>query len=508
MGAKSGSGGGPPARVTDREQVRRILDLSLRAGSHLLSSGAGTADVAATMAALTSAYGVRGARHDITAATIIVSVPRGVKGAPLTLMWSVEARVLNYERLRRTLDAVRTLSTHTPSLDEAHAVLDGIDDAPPRYPSAVATVALGVMAAAFAVLLGAGPLVAAIAWATTVVIDRIGLLIGRRGVPMLFRQVVAGVIATGVTLALQAFDSLPDDAAPSLVVASNIVALMSGMAIVTALQDAITGYELTSVGRLVQIMVSMVGIFLGIGAALRIGAALGVHSQVHPVAVAGWLSLPVLIAAGALGSVGAAVAGYASPRAALAAGVAGAMGTAVYFSLVHVHAGNVASSFVAATTIGFAGAVLASRLRVPPLVIIMSGIIPMVPGVTMYHGFVSAIDGDLDSGLNLLVAAVGTAIALAGGVVLGPLLAPVTRRHARRLAHWSAVHGAVTDHRWLRGGPLGLLTVHPWPLHGHGTGAHGSPAEPGAQPAPAENAPADAAGPETEGEPPEAETTG
>ena len=479
VGAESGPSGRRPGRVTDREQVRQILDLSLRTGSHLLSSGAGTADVAATMAALTSAYGVHGARHDITSATIIVSVPRGVKGAPLTLMWSVEARALNYNRLRRTLDVVQELSAHTPPLDRAHAALDAIDQAPEQYSNVVASIALGVMAAAFAVLLGAGPLVAAIAWATTVVIDRIGLLLGSRGVPMLFRQVAAGLIATGVTLTLEAFDSLPDDAAPSLVVASNIVALMSGMAIVTALQDAITGYELTSVGRLVQIMVSMVGIFLGIGAALRIGAALGVSAQVHPVAVAGWLSLPILIAAGAFGSAGAAVAGYARPRAAIAAGIAGALGTAVYFSLIHIHAGNVAASFVAATTIGFAGAVLASRLRVPPLVIIMSGIIPLVPGVTMYHGFVSAIDGDLDDGLKLLVAAVGTAIALAGGVVLGPLLAPATRRHARRIAHWSAAHGAETDHRWLRGGPLSLLAVHPHPLHD----AHGE--EPGAAPPPA-----------------------
>lgn len=444
----------------DRDHARRVLDAALRIGSLLLSCNSGTADAAATMSAITASYGLRHTQLDVTASTIILSVPRGVEGAPLTAMWHVQGRTLDYTRLHAVLEFAQHVADTRPGLDGVHARIDELESAPHPYRSWVATVALGVMAASFSVLLGAGAVVAVLAAVTTSAIDRVGRLLAGRGVPLLFRQAAAGLIATGVTLSLDAAGRMPDGADPSLVVAANIVALLSGMAIVTSVQDAITGYHLTAVGRIMEILLSMVGIFVGIGAALRIGAAFHVDATVSPESVAGWLGVPVMVAAGAVGAAAAAVSSYAPARAAAAAGAAGSLGALIYFGMMHLHAGNVAGSFVAAAAIGLAGGVVADRFGVPPLVIVMSGIVPLVPGVTTFRGFVTLVDGQSAEGVGMLVVAAGTAVALAAGVVFGPLLAPATRREVRRIRALGAQLGPRFDARWSRTPALAGIDLH------------------------------------------------
>ena len=52
--------------MTERREVYETLDLALRIGEVLLSSGAGAADVTATMLAVTEACGVRHVAADVT----------------------------------------------------------------------------------------------------------------------------------------------------------------------------------------------------------------------------------------------------------------------------------------------------------------------------------------------------------------------------------------------------------------------------------------------------------
>ena len=52
--------------MTDSRETYKILDLALRIGEILLSSGAGAADVTATMMGITQHYGLRNADIDVT----------------------------------------------------------------------------------------------------------------------------------------------------------------------------------------------------------------------------------------------------------------------------------------------------------------------------------------------------------------------------------------------------------------------------------------------------------
>ncbi len=412
-------------------EVRRILDIALRFGQLLLGSQAGTADVTSTIVAVASAYGLPATQVDITANSITVSVPRGVPGAPVTAMYLVQSRSLDYTRLQQTLDLAQRVVDTTPDAEWVQQQLNALEHAEHPYPRWVATTGWAVMAGGFSVLIGAGPLVAAVSAATTALIDRIGRVLNGWQLPFLFQQVVAATVATGVAIGLHAAGWLPAHTPVSPVVAANIVVLLSGLATVGSVQDAITGYQLTAVSRGMDILLSSAGILVGVSVAVRIGRAVGVHVQVSPELPVAALSVPVYMLAGAIGAAAAAIAGYAQRRAALAAGIAGATATLLFFGLRLLRTDPIAGSFVAAAATGLVGTLLAPRLRVTPLVIIMAGIVPLVPGLTLFRGFVQLVNGQPAAGGSLGMAA-GLALALGAGAVLGPLLAPSVRRELIR----------------------------------------------------------------------------
>jgi uncharacterized membrane protein YjjP (DUF1212 family) len=416
------------------DRVRHVLDVALRLGEVLLARQAGSADVADTIAAVTSAYGLAEVQVNITSDAITVSVPRGVPGAPVSAMWMVTARSPDFTRLYEATQLAQRIVDRHPPLEEVDAELHRLAQGGHPYPRWVSTTALAVMAASLSLLLGAGALVVGVAGLTTAAIDLLGRWLNSRRVPLLFQQVVGAAVATGVTVSLDAIGRIPAGQEPSLVVAASIAVLLSGLATVGTMQDAITGYHLTATARGVEILLSSIGVLIGVTIAVRIGLAAGVDVQVNPDIPVALLSVPMRVFAGALAAAAASIANYAPVRAALPAAAAGAAGTVLYLAATLVHAGPVAASFLAALGIGLAGALGARRLRIPPLVIAMAGIYPLVPGLTLYRGFVDlTTTNSYPAALSSLVTASGIALALGGGVVLGPLLAPALRKELTHL---------------------------------------------------------------------------
>src|SRR6185295_13981574 len=93
--------------------------------------------------------------------------------------------------------------------------------------------------------------------------------------------------------------------------------------------------------------------------------------------------------------------------------------------------GRVWGPAVAAVTIGAVCYLVAGRFRVPPLVVVVPAIVPLLPGLDVYRGLVLFAAGQ--DGVTHLAAALGTAIALAAGVILGQYLAQPLRREAHAL---------------------------------------------------------------------------
>ena len=94
--------------------------------------------------------------------------------------------------------------------------------------------------------------------------------------------------------------------------------------------------------------------------------------------------------------------------------------------------GRAAAAGVAALIIGLVSYSAAGWSRVPPLVIIVSCIVPLLPGLSIYRSL-ALLAQDNYAGLLAMITAVGVAIALSSGAILGEYIAQPLRREARRL---------------------------------------------------------------------------
>ncbi len=420
--------------VPDDASVHQVLDLALRIGELQMASGAGAADVTSTMLAVTDALGMPTCEVDVTFTSITICCHRGYAAAPVSATRVVRSRSMDYTRLAEVERLVRRIARGALTTEQARMVLDEISSAPHPYPRWVATLAWSGMAAAVAVLLGGGLVLACIAALATALIDRIGRLVNRIALPFFFQQVIGGALATGIALGVNALPDSLGGMRPTLVIAAGIVVLLSGLSLVGAVQDAITGFNVTAAGRAMEITLMTIGLIIGVVLVLKLGVAVGspltVGEPIPPLLA----HLPAMIAAGAATSLCFALASYATLRTLSLAGLAGAAGMASYGALMLLGVDMIIASAGAAALIGFVGGVVSRRLKMSPLAIAVSGITPLLPGLTTYQAlFKLTVDQDLAGGMRALFLALGIGLALAAGVVLGEYLAQPVRTGLSRL---------------------------------------------------------------------------
>lgn len=425
----------PPARPEPlrlpepaEREAYRLLSFGLRVGEVLLSCGAGTADVEATVLAAVHACGLRRCEVDVTFTSLSIAYLRGDDVAPVVNVRVVRHRGLDYTRLTEVANVVADLEAGRVSQEEATARLDTADRAPHPYRRWTLTLATGALAASIVVLLGGTLVPAVVGFLAAAAVDRLNLWLARRNMPAFYQNVCGGALATSVAVFLF---WLHVPVPPSLVIAAGIVVLLPGVVLVGSVQDAISGFLVTAAARSMEVLLLTAGIIGGVGIALNVSLRLGVEIEV----LEGGVSLgrlPVAVLAAGLAGVFFAYANYAPRRALPAAGVAAALGYLVVSALQQVEVSAAIAAGAAAVTVGFGSYALAGRQRIPPLVLVVPGIIPLLPGLTIYSAMLRLTQGEPFTGIIILLDALSVGVALAAGVLLGEILAQPVRRELGR----------------------------------------------------------------------------
>ncbi|MCY7400194.1 MAG: threonine/serine exporter family protein [Nocardioides sp.] len=419
----------------DRERAREIhltMDLCLRVGEMLLSSGAGAADVSATMRSVANHFGLRAAEIDVTFTTLSMSHQRSLDDVPMLMMRHIQQRDIDYEDLTAVDHLVRDILTDRADLFLARtrmATIVSLGHALPRWG---VTIALAVMAAAVGVFLGGGPVVSVVAAAAAALIDRVQMFLARRRLPFFYLQVAGGAIATLIAAGVAAS---PIDVDPSLVVTANIILLLAGIGLLGAVQDALTGYYLTAGARLIEAMMATAGIIAGVALGISVADAVGLGlEQLVPGKLDGAV-LPVMLLGAAVSSAAFSVASYAPRRAVLPIALITAVAALISQTVTSNGFGRATAAGAAAFFVGLVAYAVAGRVRVPPLVVAVPAIVPFLPGLSIYRGLTFLADGGffVSQGILALMTAISVAIALASGVILGEYVAQPVRREARRL---------------------------------------------------------------------------
>lgn len=429
-------------QLPDESTVHFVLDLGLRIGEIQMASGAGASDVTATIIGVVNAYGLPHCEVDVIYTSITVSCFRGTDLAPITSLRVVRNRSSDYTRLAAVEALLRRIIAGEVSASDAYAELDRITSAAHPFPRWVATLAWAGMAASLAVLLSGGQdlMLSVVAALATALVDRVGRWLNKRALPFFFQQMVGGALATGVALAFYSTGWL-SGAPAGLAVASCIIVLLSGMTVVGSMQDAITGYNVTAAGRLAELALMSAGLIAGVVLSLYISTQLGggtLGGLTGPDVGRGLVSgsvadLPIQALAGASTSACFALASYAPPRPLVVAGFGGALAGAVNAVLITVGTHSVLSAAVATSVVGFVGGIISRRLRIPSLVVAVSGVAPLLPGLATYRGLYELSVIGSPVGATTLMLAVATGLALGAGVVFGEYLARPVRTRLGRL---------------------------------------------------------------------------
>lgn len=410
-------------------ELHRVADVLLRLGDLLVASGAATSDVEASVMAAATALGVPRTEVDVTFNAVTVTLFRD-DGPPVTQVRVVRQRSANYARLVSIHRLVVDLVDNGLSRREAATRLTEVEEQRPAYPRWLISAAWGVLAAAVTQFLGGGPLTALIAFCTTGLVDQVGRLLHRRGWPDFYLHVVGALAATLVAVVLNAVDA---PVRASLVVAGGIIVLLAGVALVSTVQDAITGFLVTAAGRATEVLILTAGIVTGVAIGLFVAQQLGVVIGIRPPIAATLGDLPWRTLAAAVGAAAFAVAQQAPRRLLLPCGLAGALSFTVWFVAQQSLNAPAASAGIAAVVAGLAAHVLALRLNAPPLVVVIPSIVILLPGLTIYRGMLLISEGASFEGVLVLLQAAAIGLALAAGVLLGEIVGQPVRRELNRV---------------------------------------------------------------------------
>ena len=405
--------------VPDDSQVLQVLDLAMRIGEVLLSSGEGVGETTATMLRLADAGGLPTCEVDITFTSITMSCHRGMVAPPVTTMRLVRYRSMDLTRLTDLARLVDRVEREVLGFTEASTELDAITRARHPYPRWLTTLAWSGMAASVAVLLGGGAVASVVAFFATGVIDRIGRLLNRYQLPMFFQQMTGALLATGITATLLYFSLLPAGVQPSLVVAAALTVLLSGLSVVGAVRDAIDGFFLTAAGRSGEITMFSAGLLGGVVLVLKAALVFGVELSVVGPLPSSNLSLAVRAFAAGMTSGLFALASYSPVRYLPSAAGTGAAAWVIYTLLTQAQFGPVVATGIAAIGLGIVSGLLHRLTGVPRLVITLGAITPLLPGLTAYQGFYQLAVSGVTDGLVTVMLALAIGLALAGGVALG-----------------------------------------------------------------------------------------
>ena len=116
--------------VPDDARVQQVLDLCMRVGEVLLSSGESVDETSQTMVRLAATAGLSAVDVDITFSSITMCCHRGMAAAPVTSMRLVHYRALDLTRLEAVAKIVYRVERAELDIESAAAALSEAVSAP------------------------------------------------------------------------------------------------------------------------------------------------------------------------------------------------------------------------------------------------------------------------------------------------------------------------------------------------------------------------------------------
>ncbi|GAA0961964.1 threonine/serine exporter family protein [Frigoribacterium faeni] len=414
----------------DLYSPRQIVDFCLDLGDVMLSSGADVRSTEVAIVAVSTKWNLAPLELDITGTAITVQYTP-VEGPPLIKTRVIYAEGSNLHRLSRVYQIVDDLLHDDRDMTTAVAGLVDVLRSPPRWPSWITDLAMGLLGVSVTLQAGGTWQAALGAFVLMIGVMMTGRGLAARGIPPFFVVgVQAGATAALGTVAIS-LDALSAGGAAAMV-AAVVVLVLPHPTIVTWAQDAISGFRAMALGRALVIGLIVAGIVCGIPAGLAVTGFVDIEvdpTDITLQALPLWLSL---ISSFVAASANAVAQGSSARVIPVTIGVA-LVGNLSLFTLRTLGLPLMGATFLAATLLGALSTIAAARLRTAATVIAVpafcGSLLPSLAVASALLNVMSGTDGaEVDFVFSML-----TTLAIGAGLVLGSLLAtPGARRWLRR----------------------------------------------------------------------------
>lgn len=421
----------------------RALRLTMSIADQLFSMGVAASDVVHNALAITNTYCSRRVHIDISFTLLTISQDRGIDREPLTMIRTIVPRTTNYQTIQSLQELAKLIRNRQITLSDAEKRLERILFKPSEHSRWVVYAAGGGISAGISILYTGSIGLTSLSWLVGFITSWGLDKLGRMGIPSFFVQAIAAmsitIIAAALTIVINYYEALDviSYINPTLIVISGIVLLVAGMMIVSALQDAIDEYYLTANARVLKVIMMTGGIVLGVTIGLYVAKKMNINFGTTP----DYLTLS---------SIGYQYIGAAITAASFALGnhsrwtgvvLAGLVGlTGCYFANWFINSGieNIPAYGMAACFIGLSSTIISRIWRIPSMATISAGIIPLVPGITLYNGLMQVVQNTpgtvfFDQGLSVLLRAFMIAITVAAGASFGNIVGRPMRRKLIKL---------------------------------------------------------------------------
>ncbi len=415
----------------------RAIRLAMTVADQLLSMGAAASDVVHMALGVTNTYCKRRVHIDISHTLLTVSQDRGIDREPLTIIRTITPRTTNYQTIQQVQSLAVRARDRKISLAAAEKELDEILTNTRQYPSWVSHVAGGGISAGVSFMYDASATIIVLAFIVGVLANMIIMRLWKIGMPSFFVQILTAffVTASAAILTWSVNHGYLDTIAyvnPTYIIVGGIVLLVAGLMIVSAFQDAIDEYYITASARLLKVAMLTGGIVMGVAIGLYFAKLLGITLAATPDRLAlssisyQYIGAAVIAASFALGN-------HARFVGIILAGATGILG--YYSSLLALEFGMgiIPASGFAAAIIGYMSTVISRAWRVPSIATISAGIIPLVPGLSLYNGLMETVQNvpgsaEFNDGTTMLLRALLIAVAIAAGASFGNIVGRPVRR--------------------------------------------------------------------------------
>lgn len=396
-----------------RAEPGALTDLLVRLGRMLLEYGCPTQRLEACLRFTAECHGCEAE---------VFAVPTGLWMSlrrpgeePSIRLVRVQRWAIRLDRLAELDQAFNAVADGRLNPEDAHIWLDALEEAPPRYGTAIRLLAGSMAAASAAVVFGGGLLMGVLGFALGLVNGLVGHLLGRAARTRLLVDFVAGVLVGAA--AWLAADIAPELPRKPLVLA-GIIMNVPGLTLTAGLAEVASKNLVSGAGRLLD--ATMVFLALLFGVAMMATLEQAVYPE-RAVALMGGAAAPfwaiglATIITGLSFGVIFSVARRDLPLAIFSACLA--WGASLLTSCYAVP--GPAAAFVGALVCGLYANLFARLTDRPAQVVLVPGIVMLVPGTFGFVSFEQVIWGNVTAG----TAGMMQTLLVAGALVIGLLLA-------------------------------------------------------------------------------------